>query len=237
MQSILFKQPGNLTINRYRLKKELCTLGKLSYDEYIAFLCLGIFLLGAILSIWKNIDSIWTCLIVFLIVFSTKTLTVQEVKKQINWRFLFYFGTIIGVMKSVQNIGIDLLFLNHFHWLLTMAKGHVVLFISIIYLISWLVGVLLGTMIAPAVLFTALVPLTLQIHMNSWLIAFIILMATEAWIFPYQSSYFLCFEELLKRKNNFTMNSLLKLNAWFSFLKLGIVLVSIPFWYFFGILR
>lgn len=236
LQSKRFKSTSTFMLNHNKLGEELKILGPLSADEYTALLCLGIFCANAIFSTWKNIDSKWICICIFALVFWKKTLTLEDVKTRINWRFLFYFGTILGVMRVVQNIGLDLWFSNHFQWLSSLGKTHIVLFIIIIYGISWLGGLLLGTMIAPALLFTALIPIALQSEINTWIIAFVILMATEAWIFPYQSSYFLCFEELLKRKNNFRMLPLLKLNAIMSFLKLAIVLASIPFWYYLGLL-
>lgn len=196
LQTIFFKARKPLCINRVKLKQEIKTLGPVSFDEYIALACLGTFSLGAIVSVWVNIASIYNCVLIFTILLTTKTFSVKDIKTRINWSFLFYFGTIIGVMRVVQSIGLDLWFINHFQWLPHIAHIHVIFFICIIYLISWLAGLILGTMIAPALLFTGLLPLALQSHINHWLIAFIILMATEAWVFPYQSSYFLCFSTL-----------------------------------------
>lgn len=236
LQSIFFKPAKNLTINRYKLKKELYLMGKLSSDEYTAILTFVLFTIGTLCSTWLNISAIWICLVIFVILISTGALNSKEIQTKINWSFLFYFGAIIGVMRTIQNIGIDIWLINHFHWLTHLAQSNVACFITLIYVISWIGGLFLGTMIAPAILFTAIIPFSLQSPVSNWIIAFVILMATEAWIFPYQSSYFLCFEELLKRNNNFLLKPLLKLNAWFTLIKLFVILASIPFWYTLGVL-
>ncbi|WP_203109490.1 SLC13 family permease [Legionella bononiensis] len=236
LQSLLFKPNNTLNINRYKLKKELCSMGKTTLIEHVAIISFIVFFAGTILSTWFNISGLWTCLILFIILYVTGALTSKELQNNINWGFLFYFGAIIGVMRTIQSIGVDLWLIHHFQWLTHLAQSNVACFITLIYAISWVGGLILGTMIAPAILFTAIIPFALQSPVCNWIIAFVILLATEAWIFPYQSSYFLCFEELLKRNNNFLLKPLLKLNAWFTFLKLFVILASIPFWYSLGVL-
>lgn len=237
LQFLLFKPQHNLKINRFKLKRELYFMGKISPEEYSALLTFCIFFIGTLFSSWNNNYSIWTCLAIFLIALTTGVLDKKEIGTRINWGFLFYFGAIIGVMRALQSIGIDQWLITHLQWLTYLAKNHTACFMTLIYGISWLGGLLLGTMIAPAILFTAIIPFAVQSPVSNWVIAFIILMATEAWIFPYQSSYYLCFEELLRRNNNFLLKPLLSLNAWFTLLKLGVVLASIPFWYFLGVLN
>jgi divalent anion:Na+ symporter, DASS family len=237
MQSLTFKSHTPLKMNRFKLKKELYSLGQLSFEEFIAISSLALFSIGSIFSTWKNISNIWICIAIFTLLLSTNTLNKKELLTKINWSFLFYFGAIIGVMHSIQSTGLESWIMMHMKWFAPIATANPFYFIIIVYVISWLGGLLLGTMIAPAILFTIIIPLANQSSVSSWVVAFVILMATEAWIFPYQSSYFLCFEELLKTNNNFHLNPLLKINAWFSLLKLGIVLASIPFWYYFEILQ
>ncbi|WP_298625777.1 SLC13 family permease [uncultured Legionella sp.] len=236
LQSVVFKPTKDLNLNHYKLKKELYSMGTLSSNEYKAIATVVLFTAGTLCSTWLNISAAWLCLAIFIILMSSNALNFKEIQTKINWSFLFYFGAIIGVMRTIQNIGIDVWLIHHFNWLTHLAQSNVACFITLIYIISWIGGLFLGTMIAPAILFTAIIPFALQSPVNNWIIAFVILMATEAWIFPYQSSYFLCFEELLKRNDNFHMKPLLKLNAWFSLIKLFAILASIPFWYALGVL-
>ncbi|WP_133135663.1 SLC13 family permease [Legionella rowbothamii] len=236
IQSRIFKSTTPLEMDHFKLKNEFKALGRLSFEEYIALLCLGLFFIGSVIATLKNTSTSWTCMGIFLLLFSTRALNTKELASKINWNFLFYFGAIIGIMHALQNTGLETWVVGHFQWLNYLATMNYLYFIIVVYAISWLTGLLLGTMIAPAILFTLIMPIANHSSISNWVVAFVILVATEAWIFPYQSSYFLCFEELLKPNNNFHLSPLLKLNAWFSLLKLGIVIASIPFWYFFGLL-
>lgn len=230
IQLKFFKVQNSLNINKFRLKKEIRSLGSITIDECAALLGTATLLIGLLCSSWQHIPGIGICLSVFFVLLFTGAMEYRELKTNINWTFLFYMGAIIGIMRYIQTIGIDLWLGTHLLWISDISNGSIILFISCIYLISWLCGLVLGTMTAPALLLTVLLPITQKTGVSSWLVAFIILMATEAWVFPYQSNYYLCFEELLNKKKNFLLKPLLRFNSLFAVLKLGILIASIPFW-------
>lgn len=235
MQFKFFKVQQSLDINKFRLQREIRSLGTLSVDEWAAIFGVMTFLIGLLFSSWQHISSMWICCSVFLVLLLTGAMEGKELKTGINWTFLFYMGAIIGIMRYIQNIGIDLWLCNHLLWVSNLSHNTILLITSI-YLISWLCGLILGTMTAPALLLTVLLPMTQKAGVNSWLIAFIILTATEAWIFPYQSNYYLYFEELINKRKNFRLKPILQLNSLFVGIKLGILLLSIPFWHWLKVL-
>jgi DASS family divalent anion:Na+ symporter len=236
MQRAFFNHHDVLKINKFRLRKERVSLGKLSFEEWAAMGSILTLLVGLFLSSSVHRSSMWACLSVFFVLLATGALSKQEFRTQINWTFLFYLGAIIGIMRYIQTIGVDLWLAQHLTWMVGFADGNAALFLSSVYLVSWLCGLVLGTMTAPALLFTVLLPIAQQASVSGWLVAFVILVATEAWVFPYQSTYYLCFENLLKKKQNFLLKPLLQLNTWLVLFKLGIILASIPFWRWLGIL-
>lgn len=236
IQKLFFKHDQQMSINRFGLKKDLLTLGKLSFNERAALIAIATFILSLIFTSIEKISAIWISVAVFSVLFFSGVMSRNEFKTKINWTFLLYLGSIIGIMRYIQTIGIDLWLADNLSWLTIFTQDNILIFISSIYLISWLSSFILGTMTAPALLFTVLLPIAKSTGVNSWLVAFVILMATEAWIFPYQSTYFLCFEDLLKKKKNFQLTPLLRFNALFSLVKLIILLASVPFWSWLGII-
>ncbi|MGQ3891307.1 SLC13 family permease [Legionella sp. CNM-4043-24] len=235
LQRVFFRHNQPMSMNTCSLKEELLSLGVLSPNEKAAMASICSLLAGLYLSSFYHISSVWTCLTVFAVLFSTGALSRHELLTKINWTFLFYLGGIIGIMRYIQDIGVDLWLAHNLTWLAGFAGSDTALFITCVFVISWLAGFVLGTMTAPAILFTVLLPVAEQVGINGWLVAFVVLMATEAWIFPYQSSYFLCFEEMLKQKKNVHLNPLLQINAWMVMGRLGVLLASIPFWRWIGI--
>lgn len=236
MQRSLFNQKNTLNINKFRLKRELRALGSFSFEERAALTGLATLIAGLAFASWLHLSNFWICLVVFFVLFSSGSLSLREFRRRINWTFLFYMGGIIGIMRYIQSIGVDQWLAKNLYWINEVADGNIALFILCVYIVSWLCGFIFGTMTAPAILFTLFLPIANQAGVNGWLIAFVILMATEAWVFPYQSSYYLCFEEMLNKNRNFKLNSVMYINIWLTLGKLGVILASIPFWRWSGII-
>jgi len=233
---VQFKVPQNINIDMTRIKEELKTLGALSADELTAALgCLAL-LVGLLSSSLHHISSAWLCFSIFFVLLIFDVLSKKEFKLGINWPFLFYLGSLIGIMRCVQVMGIDDWFIDYLSWLEDIADYSSVLFIMVVYAIGWLGSLLLGTMAAPALLFTMLLPMAEHVGFNTWLIAFVLLISTEGWVFPYQSSYYLCFEELIYEKSNYQLAPTLKMNAYFSLIRFAVIIFSIPIWQYMELL-
>ncbi|KTD36397.1 Inner membrane protein YbhI [Legionella nautarum] len=233
---IQFRSQDALIVNPLEIKRELDLMGSLTIYEWAAILSIVALILGLAFSSLHQIPSAWVSFAIFFILLTSGVLNKEDFKNGINWPFLFYLGAIIGIMRCVQEIGIEAWIINYLSWLGDIAYNQQILFIILVYIISWLGGLLFGTMAAPALMFTLLMPVAQQAMLNAWLVAFIILMATEAWVFPYQSSYYLCFEEWAKESQAYDLRKTLSVNACFSVLRLLAILLSIPFWQRIGVL-
>lgn len=234
--SLQFRNQDILHVNRLEIRRELGLMGKLTVNEWAAILSISALILGLAFSSWHQIPCAWVSFAIFFILLTSGVLNKDDFKNGINWPFLFYLGAIIGIMRCVQEIGIEAWILTYLSWLGNIAYEHQILFIVLVYVLSWVGGLLFGTMAAPALMYTLLMPVAHQAVMSAWLVAFVILMATEAWVFPYQSSYFLCFEEWTKETRAYDLRKTLTLNAWFAVLRLVAILLSIPFWRRVGVL-
>lgn len=233
---IQFKVPKKMEIDMGRIESELSALGRMSIEELMASAgCLVLFL-GLLTSSIHHISSAWLCFLVFFVLLILGVLDKKEFKLGINWPFLFYLGALIGIMRCVQVMEIDDWFIGYLSWLEDIADYSDVLFLMVIYLFGWLGSFLLGTMAAPALLFTMLLPMADHAGVNTWLIAFVLLISTEGWIFPYQSSYYLCFEELITTKYTYQLQPVLKMNAYFSLIRFIVIMLSIPVWQFMELL-
>lgn len=236
LQAILFRNKDEMVINRMSIHRELRLLGPLSATEWSAITSILILLIGLIFSSWHHIPTAWLSFSIFFVLLTSGVLDKRDFKNSINWPFLFYLGAIIGIMRCVQEIGIDNWIMNYLAWLSDVGEDHLYIFISLVFGLSWVGGLLFGTMAAPALMFTLLYPVAHQAAINPWIIGFIILMATEAWIFPYQSSYYLCFEEWTEETKAYNLRRTLILNTGFSIIRLVVIWLSVPFWQWLDIL-
>lgn len=225
-----FRSSKRLDIDAARIQQELAELGPLGFEEWAA--CIGclVLMVGLLTSSIHHISSAWLCFSIFFVLLSLGALDKREFKLGINWPFLFYLGALIGITRCIQVSGIDEWFVEHLTWLEDAAEYSSLVFLVLIFLIGFIGSLLLGTMAAPGILFTMLLPMAEHAGINTWLVAFVLLFSTESWIFPYQSSYYLCFEELMQEKNTYYLAPLLKMNTAFVFIRLLIIIASIPIW-------
>lgn len=225
-----FKTVSKPNINLTKVRAELENLGSWNLEEWAATSGVVILAIGLMTSSIHHISAAWLCFAIFFVLLLTGVLNKQGFKLGINWPFLFYLGAIIGIMRCVQVTGIDLWLVDSLSWMAEVAEYSSVLFLMLIYIIGWLGCFIFGTAAAPAVLFTMLLPMAEHAAINTWLIAFVLLMATESWLFPYQSSYYLCFEEELGIKSKHQLGATLKMNAYFCLIRFAVVMMSIPVW-------
>ena len=232
-----FQNDDPIHVNRQEVKQQLQSLGRLTVTEWAAILSISTLVLALIFSSWHQIPNAWVSFGIFSVLLTSGVLNKDDFKNGINWSFLFYLGAIIGIMRCIQEIGIDTWIVHYLGWLTHIADEKPVVFIIVIYLLSWIGGLFFGTTAAPALMFAILLPvITKHALVHTWLVAFVILMATEGWVFPYQSCYYLLFEDWLKEKKSYRVREILRLNACFSLLRLLVILVSIPFWRRYGLL-
>lgn len=236
MQKLQFKNDDTITINRAAIKTKLQSLGRLTPTEWAAILSIFALILSLIFSSWHQIPNAWISFGIFSVLLTSGVLSKYDFKNGINWPFLFYLGAIIGIMRCIQEIGIDTWIVHYLGWLTIIADEQPVIFIIVTYLLSWMSSLFFGTTAAPALMFAILLPITQHALVHTWLVAFIILIATEGWVFPYQSSYYLLFEEWIGETKKYHLGAMLRMNAWFALLRLVVVLVSIPFWQWYGLL-
>lgn len=235
-QAFFYRNNEALHLDRSSIKKELRLLGPIHLYEWAAILSVIVLLLGLLSSSWHHIPAAWISFVIFFILMTTGIMNKQDFKSGINWPFLFYLGAIIGIMRCVQVIGLDLWLAEYLTPMSGLADNNLYLFLGLIYALSWLGGFLFGTMAAPALMFAIFLPVSQQAAISAWLTAFVILMATESWIFPYQSSYYLCYEEWGLDYRSFRLRRLVMQNAIFSVWRLIAILCSLPFWQWVGLI-
>jgi hypothetical protein len=80
----------------------------------------------------------------------------------------------------------------------------------------------------------ALLPLSVDIEMSPWVIAMIILMASEVWFFPFQVDWHTLAYSTSDRKG-FTYPLMSRINPFYALAYILALLVAIPYWRYLGL--
>jgi DASS family divalent anion:Na+ symporter len=231
-----FDSHETINVSKDIIKSKSDALGPMKKIEWAALMSVLMMATGLVLSSKFNIQPTWLGFAILVALMSVGFINNDKFKKNINWPFLFYLGGMVGIMQSFQYLGMDTWILSHITWLVEIIGSNPYIFILVSYVFAFLASFLFGTAAAPAIAYTILSPLAGNIHFNAWLLAFILLMATESWFFPYQSSYYLCFEEMTNQYELVNHRHILKQNAIFVTFRLLIIFSSVWYWRQLGIL-
>lgn len=235
IQFLSFKSDIKTPLNRYTLAKEITRFKTNTYQENTVLVMILTLICGVFLHFFLPISYFILCLIIILIPMLTGVVKWQSLPSLVNWKLAGYLASISGIMNFMASLDFsayhlsDLAFVNA----LTASPVYCLFFI---FVVSWFINLVFGTMIAPSLAFSLLYPLLQDCAIHLWVVAFVILMATESWIFPYQSTYYLCFRKIMNQNREFKPEPLLRVNAYLSLMKFLIVFASIPFWQSLGIL-
>ncbi len=233
---LFFKTHEQPIICTNTINQQLRDLGPLNIHEWASILGVVLLAIGIMLTSFHHIQPPWIAFAVLYILLAMKILDNSQFKKNINWAFLFYLGGIIGIMRGMHYVGIDTWILHYLGSIGRLALISDYLFIIVIYFIGIAGSFLFGTAAAPALLFAILSPIASHVDFSLWVLAFVILTATESWFLPYQSSYYLCFEELVNADDLVDTKKMLLLNACFIGFRLLALLLTIPFWHYLRII-
>lgn len=211
-------------------------LGPLTKEEWAALGGILLFAVGIATSTIHKIQLPWIGLTVLYVILAFGYMSKKEFRINIDWTFLVYLGTLIGIVKSMSYIGIDKVLGKNLAWLGVYSNTNFPLFVLLLSTAILFMRLFIPNNATVAILASVLFPIASVSGVNPWIIGFIILIMSDAWILPYQSTYFVLFEELINEKKLFNIKLMLKFNFITIVFRLLAIYASIPFWRYIGIL-
>jgi DASS family divalent anion:Na+ symporter len=233
---IMFHNREIPRLSKDQIEAQRNILGPMSPQEWAALGGIVLFLIGIATSSIHKIQLPWIGLTVLYVVLALEFLSKKEFKMSIDWTFLIFLGTLIGLVKSMSYIGLDQQIGQHLIWLGDYTRTNFPLFVLLLSLCIFVLRLFIPNNATVAILASVFLPIAEISGINPWVVGFIILMMSDAWFMPYQCTYYLLFEELTGKKKLFDKTSLLQFNLVSVLFRLAAVYASIPFWRFLGIL-
>ncbi len=236
LTQIMFQNSDKPRLSREIIKAQYNVLGPLSAQEWAAIGGIALFALGIATSSIHKIQLPWIGFAVLYIILVLGFLSKEDFKTHVDWTFLIYLGALIGLIKTMSYLGLDISLGHKFLWLGTYMKDNFYIFVPLLSISTMLLRLFIPNTATVAILASVLFPIALLNGMNPWVIGFIILIMSDSWFLPYQCSYYLLFDELTTAKKLFSKPMILKFNLISITFRVIAVYASIPFWKSVGIL-
>lgn len=236
MLMLIFKSEEVPRLSKEKINLQLKMLGPLDGKELFSLIGVILFIIGIATSSIHKIESAWIGLAILYISLAFGMLSKKEFQKNIDWPFLIYLGGLIGLVNTMNFIGLDKWFGSKFEWMLPYMREDFSLFVFLLTVSIILVRIIVPNNAAVILFVTIFLPMADQTGINPWVIGFIILTISNTWFFPYQCSYYILFKEDLKGERMYNEKSFLFFNAVMNVVIILSIYASIPFWRLINIL-
>lgn len=221
---------------REHINKQLRDMKSLSSQEIAAMGGVFLFILGIFTISIHKIQLPWIGLSILYLLLAYGFLSKNDFHKKINWPFLIYLGALVGFVKSMYYVDFNQLIGNNISWLSFYMREHFILFVLLLAACIYIVRIIVPNNAVVAIFAAVLFPIAEMSGINPWIIGFIVLILSDAWLMPYQCTYYLLFQEVTEKQNIYNRSLMLKFNLLSNFIRLAAVIVSLYYWKLIGIL-
>ncbi|KJU82618.1 sodium:sulfate symporter family protein [Candidatus Magnetobacterium bavaricum] len=234
--SLMYKNNEHVTLSNSQIKKQLELLGRLSFQEWAALTGLIAFLIGILTYSLHKIQPPWLAMSILYALLIFGTLSKKEFKEKIDWPFLIYLATVVGIISTMKGVGLDAVITNKLTGLSYYMRHNFNLFILILSVIIFVLRLAFPINAVIVLVAAVFMPLADLAGINAWVLGFIILMLGEMWVFPYQCSYYMQFQEMSLQYGLYDERSFLKFNMIVNVIKIVALYATIPYWKMAGLL-
>jgi hypothetical protein len=231
----IYRPESQPKISYTMVQTQLNILGNLSHKEWISFVVLALTVTGWLTASYHGIDGAWIAIIAFAILINTGILDWGLMRKGIDWELLIHMGVTLSIPTLLRQAKIDQWLVGVISPLILPFMDHPAWLFVVIALITYLLKLVFTSFLAVVTLCVALLPLSIDVGMSPWIIAMIILIASEVWFFPYQVDWHMLAYSTTDGKG-FSYPLMLWINPIYALAYLVALIAAIPYWRYLGLI-
>lgn len=233
---VLYRPEIQSQISYKMVQTQLDILGPMSRKEWISLIVLLFTVVGWLTAPYHGIDGAWIAIIAFSVLVNTSILDWGMMRKGIDWELLIHMGVTLSLPTLMKQAKIDQWLIEIISPLILPFMDSPVWFFIVIALLTYVLKLLFTSFLAVVTLCVALLPLSIDVGMNPWIIAMMILIASEVWFFPYQVDWhMLAFSTTDGR--GFSYRLMCWINPVYALAYIVALLLAIPYWRFLGLMN
>ncbi|WDE04372.1 anion permease [Thalassomonas viridans] len=227
---LLFNTDKHPELDKSQIKLQLNILGNMSIREWGAVFGVLLLVAGIVTTSIHKIKPAWIGLAIMFIFLALGSLSKRSFREKIDWPFLFLLGTLIGLTRTLNYLGLDQLLANKLSGLQQMMTDNFYLFVLVLFGVILVLRTALSTIATIVIASSVFLPLANIAGVNMWVVGFIILTLSEAFLLPYQNTYYLLFRGINSPQPLYHEGAFLRFNIWMTLFRLFAVYASIPVW-------
>jgi divalent anion:Na+ symporter, DASS family len=210
------------------------SLGRLSRNERISLLALGVFIVGLVMQQAMRLDIGVVGLAALVVAIGGGALDRQTFRSGIDWATLVLFGVLLGAGAVLRSGGVD-------HWIaglivpITRSLGDPAPAILLLALFAVVVRLVLPMVPAGFLLLLTLVPSAAQLGLSAWVVGFICSVVVFTWLLPRQYEVLRLVRESTDGEL-YSERQAVAVGAAITLIALLAIAISVPYWRAIGLL-
>jgi anion transporter len=232
---LLYRPESQPKISYTMVRTQLNILGPLSHKEWISLAVLCFTVTGWLTAPYHGIDGAWIAIIAFAILINTGILDWAMMRKGIDWELLIHMGVTLSIPTLLKQAKVDLWLVDVISPLILPFMDSPAWFFVVIALLTYALKLVFTSFLAVVTLCVALLPLSIDVGMSPWIIAMIVLIASEVWFFPYQVDWHMLAYSTTDGKG-FSYPLMLWINPIYALAYLVALIAAIPYWRYLGLI-
>jgi anion transporter len=233
---LLYRPESQPKISYTMVQTQLNILGHLSHKEWISFVVLALTVIGWLTASYHGVDGAWIAIIAFAILINTGILDWGMMRKGIDWELLIHMGVTLSIPTLLREAKIDQWLVDVISPLILPFMESPAWFFVVIALLTYALKLVFTSFLAVVTLCVALLPLSIDVGMSPWIIAMIILIASEVWFFPYQVDWHMLAYSTTDGKG-FSYPLMCRINVFYALAYLIALMAAIPYWRYLGLMN
>lgn len=232
---VLYRPEVQPKISYTMVQTQLEILGRLSHKEWISLAVLCFTVGGWLTTGYHGIDGAWISLIAFATLVNTGILDWSTMRKGIDWELLIYMGVTLSLPTLMKQAKIDQWLVDWLSPLILPFVDSPAWFFVVIVLLTYALKLVFTSFLAVVTLCVALLPLSIDVGMSPWIIAMVVLIASEVWFFPYQVDWHMLAYSTTDGKG-FSYPLMCRINPIYAVAYIVALVLAIPYWRYLGLM-
>ncbi|OPX88690.1 MAG: Inner membrane protein YbhI [Pelotomaculum sp. PtaB.Bin013] len=233
---ILFYRPqGKIQLNPAVIESQIKILGHITMQEKISLMTVVITILAFLTQPWHNINTAWIAMLAFLILCGCSIMDEKSVRSDIDWNYLIAFGSLTGLGNIMSSIGLTAVIADKVEPYLNIT-GNKILLLLFITIVFYLIRFALPAAPAQIITMIMFMPLTSVTGINPFIIGLIVILCSNPWFLPHQSTVYQNVVNGTEGKS-FRHEQVLKLAFAHFVITIFVIIVTFPYWQNIGLIR
>lgn len=224
------------SISRDVITAQLQSLGPLSRSEWSALTAVLVLGIGIITPVYHKIEIPWLILTIMVVLLLVGSVSAKDLREKIDWSTMMFIGSIVAWIPVMRATMLDQYLIDSLSWLGVYMDEQFLLFVGLLAVAIVVTRFALPLGVTAVLFATAILPLAAQLGMSLWPVGFIILLMSEAYIFPYQNPFTLQMNNELESRSlglsSGGKRRIVRFNMLMVAVRIAAIYASIPFWRF-----